>query len=205
MADPASPATARPIPDLPRRGPLDGHPAGDGGAAGLRVLAPATRLVFRGDEPARAACAAALGVDLPRSACRAAAGDGRAALWLGPDEWLLLARHGAGQTPAGPSAPALAETLVLALAPLPHSLVDVSHRQVGLLLAGPRAADLLNTLVMLDLDPAAFPVGACARTLFGKAEIVLWRCGDDAFRIEVWRSFAPYVAEMLTEASFGLD
>jgi sarcosine oxidase, subunit gamma len=60
-------------------------------------------------------------------------------------------------------------------------------------------------LVMLDLDLAVFPVNACARTLFGKAEIVLWRCGDHQFRIEVWRSFAQYVADMLAEAAFGLD
>ena len=52
----------------------------------------------------------------------------------------------------------------------------------------------------LDLDQAAFPVGMCTRTLFGKAEIVLWRKADDAFRVEVWRSFAPYVLGCLGEA-----
>jgi len=37
--------------------------------------------------------------------------------------------------------------------------------------------------------------------MFGKAEIILWRKADDAFRIEVWRSFAPYVLGCLAEAS----
>jgi sarcosine oxidase subunit gamma len=40
----------------------------------------------------------------------------------------------------------------------------------------------------------------CTRTLFGKAEIVLWRTAPDAFHIEVWRSFARYVLDCLGEA-----
>jgi sarcosine oxidase subunit gamma len=52
----------------------------------------------------------------------------------------------------------------------------------------------------LDLTMRAFPVGACARTLYHKAEIVLWRTEGDAFQLEVWRSFAPYVEALLTEA-----
>jgi sarcosine oxidase subunit gamma len=44
----------------------------------------------------------------------------------------------------------------------------------------------------------------CTRTLLGKAEIVLWRIGAAAFRLEVWRSFAPYVSAFLAEAARGL-
>jgi sarcosine oxidase subunit gamma len=40
----------------------------------------------------------------------------------------------------------------------------------------------------------------CTRTVFGKAEIVLWRTAAETFRIEVWRSFAPYVLGCLEEA-----
>ena len=67
--------------------------------------------------------------------------------------------------------------------------------------AGPEAARLLNAACPLDLDPSAFPVGMCTRTLFAKAEIVLWRTGATAFHVEVWRSFAPYVVGHLTQAS----
>jgi len=41
----------------------------------------------------------------------------------------------------------------------------------------------------------------CTRTVFAKAEIVLWRTAPDAFRIEVWRSFTDYVARLLGEAA----
>ena len=49
----------------------------------------------------------------------------------------------------------------------------------------------------------AFPVGFATRTLFDKAEIVLWRRAEATFHIEVWRSFAPYLAASLAEAARG--
>ncbi|MGQ3028233.1 MAG: sarcosine oxidase subunit gamma family protein, partial [Ferrovibrionaceae bacterium] len=45
----------------------------------------------------------------------------------------------------------------------------------------------------------AFPVGVCTRTLFAKAEIVLWRTDAQRFRVEVWRSFAGYLWGLLDE------
>ena len=44
----------------------------------------------------------------------------------------------------------------------------------------------------------------CTRTIFGKAEIILWRTADDAFRIEIARSLAPYMVEFLREGMFGV-
>jgi sarcosine oxidase subunit gamma len=79
------------------------------------------------------------------------------------------------------------------------SIVDVSDRNVGIAVNGPKAVDAINGFCPLDLDPSAFPVGMCTRTVFGKAEIVLWRTAADVFRIEVWRSFAPYVLGCLEE------
>ena len=84
-----------------------------------------------------------------------------------------------------------------------HSLVDVSHRQIGLIASGPAAARALNAGCPLDLDLKAFPVGMATRTLFDKAEIVLWRRAESAFHVEVWRSFAPHVVASLAEAARG--
>jgi heterotetrameric sarcosine oxidase gamma subunit len=123
---------------------------------------------------------------------RAAVAGERAAHWLGPDEWLLLAPEAEG--------PGVARELGAALAGLPHSLVGVGHRNTALTLSGPEAATVLNAGCPLDLDLAAFPVGACTRTVFGKAEIVLWRAAERTFHIEVWRSFAAYVWQLIEEA-----
>jgi sarcosine oxidase, subunit gamma len=161
----------------------------------LRSLPAAARWVLRGDEAVRAAAQAALGVELPAEACRAGVTGERAALWLGPDEWLLVA-------PAEQAG--LALRLERSLAQLPHSLVDVSHRQVALLVHGAQAAAVLAGGCPLDLELQAFPAGMCTRTVLGKAEVVLWRTDAQAFRLEVWRSFAPYVAQFLGEASRGI-
>lgn len=116
---------------------------------------------------------------------------GLSALWLGPDEQLLLAPDGAD----------LAAALHAPLRDLPHSLVEVSHRQIALHVSGPHATALLNAGCPLDLDLDAFPVGMCTRTVLAKAEIVLWRTAENVFHIEVWRSFAPYVSSLLAEVA----
>ena len=155
-------------------------------------LPPATRLVVRGDGAAIAALEFAFGVDFPREACRAATKAQRSVLWLGPDEWLLLAPDG--------EADALFKTLTDALRGEPASVVGVSDRQVAIGVSGQKAAETLSVFNALDLHEDAFPVGMCPRTLFGKAEIVLWRTAPDAFHIDTWRSFAPYVLGCLGEA-----
>jgi sarcosine oxidase, subunit gamma len=162
----------------------------------VQSVPPATRYILRGSPAVRAAAEQALILQLPASACRAVADGERAALWLGPDEWLLIAADGA--------AASVAAALSEALQALPHSLVDVSHRQIALVLNGPQAATLLAAGCPLDLDARAFPVNMCTRTVLGKAEVVLWRTGAQRFRIEVWRSFAAYVSAFLAEAALGI-
>ncbi len=162
----------------------------------LRALPPATRYVLRGGSDVRSAAESALGFGIPGMACRATLEGDRAALWLGPDEWLLIAP----QPPPCGFATALAE----ALERLPHSLVDVSHRQSALAVSGPQAMTLLAAGCPLDLDASAFPVGMCTRTVLAKAEVVLWRTGPQVFRVEVWRSFVAYVSQFLAEAARGI-
>lgn len=162
----------------------------------LQPLPPATRCILRGDVPVREAAEAAFGVRIPSVACRANREGARAALWLGPDEWLLLAPESEGD--------AVVVALDVALRDLPHSLVDVSHRQIGCSIVGPRAAELLSSGCPLDLDARAFPVDMCTRTMLAKAEVVLWRTGAQTFRLEVWRSFAAYVSLFLAEAARGM-
>jgi sarcosine oxidase subunit gamma len=66
---------------------------------------------------------------------------------------------------------------------------------------GAGAADVLNACCPRYLSLAAFPVGAAARTVLGKIEIVLFRTGEDAFRVECWRSFSDYAFTFLAEAA----
>jgi len=160
------------------------------------LLSGLGRLSLRGGPEVLTAAGRAFGVALPDQPCRAAEGDARAALWLGPDEQLLLVQleEWSGTLAA----------LGQALSGLPHALVDISQRQIGLQVSGAHAATLLNAGCPLDLHPSAFPVGRCTRTLLAKAPIVLWRTAPDVFHLEVWRSFVPYVERLLQEASGDL-
>jgi sarcosine oxidase subunit gamma len=159
----------------------------------LEPVATMLRLSFRGGPEAIAAASAGFGVALPTTACRAASDGARAALWVGPDEYLLLAPEA--------DATAVRAALAASLGDLAHSIVDISHRQAAFLLKGPHAAWLLGSGCPLDLDLAAFPVGMCTRTVYMKSEIYLWRTAADVFHIETWRSFTPYVVDHLAEAA----
>ena len=171
-----------------RRSILEGRALPNEDRAAASVAPFAARWILRGGPEASLAAGGAFGVAPPLEPLRAMAEGPRAALWLGPDEWLLIAED---------EAPELGRALEAALGAIPHALVDVSHRQCGIELAGPGAARLLSAGVPLDLDLPAFPVGMVARTLLLKAEITLWRREAERFRLEVGRSFAPYVAAVL--------
>jgi sarcosine oxidase subunit gamma len=132
-------------------------------------------------------------LNISDTACRSASNGKWAALWLGPDEQFVLAPVADGEAVAG--------QLRAALSALPHSLVDVSHRQIAIEISGPTAHTLLSAGCPLDLHLGSFPPGMCTRTILGKADIVLWRTGADSFHVEVWRSFADYVTRFLAAAS----
>jgi len=153
-----------------------------GAAPVLESLPVAARFVLRGGNEVRLAAETAAGVAIPAQACRAAVQGERAALWLGPDEWLLVAPTAEGAELGG--------SLELALA-----------RQAACVLDGPQAATLLSAGCPLDLDESAFPIGMCTRTVLAKAEVVLWRTAAQTFRLEVARSFVAYVSLFLAEAA----
>jgi sarcosine oxidase, subunit gamma len=113
---------------------------------------------------------------------------------LGPDEWLLLDSIDARAH--------LEEDLNTALFGRFFSLVDIGHRDAGVAVAGDHAREVINAGCPLDLHNEAFPPLSATRTIFGKAEIVLFRPGMEAlYRVECSRSFAPYVFALLEEAA----
>ncbi len=180
------------MPEALRRSVIDGPPMPGNSAASTKACAFATRFILRGAPEVAALIGPAFGATPPLQPLRSDSSGQRSALWLGPDEWLLIAED---------SEAGLGSKLEASLASAPHALIDVSHRQSALEVNGRGAARLLNAGVPLDLDLSAFPVGMATRTLLTKAEILLWRRAPESFRVEFSRSFGPYVVAILTQAA----
>ena len=155
----------------------------------LTVLPPAERISLRAPEASVAALSKALGLTLPKKPKTSASKGGRTALWLGPDEWLVIDEG--GNDP-------LADCATVAAL---HSAVGISHRNIAISVTGPAAEAAINSGCPQDLSLDAFPAGAASRTILGKAEIVLLRTSNDAFRVECWRSFSDYVFTFLSEGA----
>ena len=173
---------------LPRRDePLAGERIANR-AVSVETLPPASRVSLRAGADGASALGKSLGFTLPDRVGTSRTARGRTALMLGPDEWLVM-----DPKPDASLAPKLPNPA--------FSTVDVSHRNVAFAVTGPGAADALNAGCPRDLRDRAFPVGACARTVLGKAEIVLHRVDEQEYRVECWRSFAPYVFGMLREGA----
>ena len=140
------------------------------------------------------AAGAVLGLALPTEPNTVAAGGEIVALWLGPDEWLVV-------TPPGTQA-WLSESLEAVLEGMHVAVTDVTGGQTVITLSGPRARDVLSKGCPLDLHPSVFKPGHCAQTLVAKANVTI-RCVDDlpSFELIVRRSFAEYTALWLHDAA----
>ena len=157
------------------------------GRAAVEVAAPAIRISLRAPEGSVAALSKVLGFALPQKPKTSTSKSDVHALWIGPDEWLIIAPEGSDLLAKFAKVSAF------------HSAVDVSHRNAALIVSGAGAADVLNAGCPQDLSLSAFPVNACSRTLMGKTEVILYRTAIDQFRVEVWRSFATYALDFVED------
>lgn len=153
----------------------------------IEDLAPTARFSLRVREAGRDAAGGALGLDLPAEIGEVAREGERAALCLGPDEWLVTAPE------------AERDGIAKAFADLyewtPHSLVEISDREITTRVWGPGAFTLMTIGCPRDLS--RLTPGRAVRTVFDTATIILWRDGEDDFRLDVWRSFVPHVRDLL--------
>jgi len=148
------------------------------------------RIALRVDDAAIKAVEKAIGLILPKKPKTSIVKNGRVALWIGPDEWLVMGDDGT----------ALSQALSGVKSNL-FSAVDVSHRNTAIQLSGANTEKVLNSGCPQDLSIGAFPLKACTRTVFGKAEVILWRTGEQEIQVECWRSFSDYVWKFLVDAA----
>ncbi|MER6252979.1 sarcosine oxidase subunit gamma family protein [Streptomyces sp. NPDC001584] len=189
---------------IPRRSPLlhatDRLAAAtrtSGGAVRLAELPFLAQVNVRLDAKGAAADAVglALGLHLPLEPNTVVRVGELTAVWLGPDEWLVVG-------PAG-SQRDLESRIRAASDDEPVAVTDVSAQRTTLLVTGPRARDLLAHGCPLDLHPRVFGAGCCAQTTLARTQIVLVARDEPkaGFWVLVRSSFAGYLTDWLLDAA----
>ena len=136
--------------------------------------------------------ATALGFALPVVPNTTASHDDRRALWLGPDEWLVIGADGQQE--------AIERALHNTLSGAFGSIVDVSANRTLLDIRGSKARELLAHGIRIDLDERSFGPGRCSQTLLAKAQVIIERRSDDpAFHLYILSTFASYAADWLLD------
>lgn len=156
-------------------------------AAHVTLLDPVARFSLRTGDGEQAALSKALGITLPGKIGQCARDDSVEILCLGPDEWMILA-------PKDQSVKIKAACEGI-YADAPHSLTEISDREVAIQITGDKATDLIT--IGCPRDPDMLPVGEARRTIFDGVSAILWRDGKDEYRLDLWRSFAPHVISLL--------
>jgi len=177
---------------------VDGLPVIEGTGVALREAPRAGAVILRGeadDDAFVRAVRGALELDLPLAANTSSQTASLSALWLGPDEWLLLCGDGGNG-----GAAAVIETLRVALSGQHAAIVDVSEARRVLRLSGPLARDVLARGCAVDLHPREFALGGVVQTRLARAEVILHRRAGGDFDIHVARSFADYLWRWLADA-----
>ena len=137
--------------------------------------------------------ATAIGLALPIAPNTVTSGKDRRALWLAPDEWLVVGPDG--------QQGAIEQELRNGLNGAFGSVTDVSANRTILEIRGANARELLARGVYVDLDADVFVADSCVQTLLAKAQIIIDRLGNDqAIRLYIRSSFSSYVATWLLDA-----
>lgn len=145
------------------------------------------RLRVRMQDAVRAASALALPAEP-----LASAGRDPLALWVSPDQWLLVSES--------TSATDIAERCGQALGDVLHNATDASDALVCFLVEGPGARDLLAMGSGVDFDVSAFRPGRCVRTRFAKMAVLINATGEERFELLFDRSAADYLEGWLRRA-----
>ncbi|MET1089787.1 MAG: sarcosine oxidase subunit gamma family protein [Arthrobacter sp.] len=202
MAETAAPATSsqtnlslRVSPAAPLRAAFEGGSVP--GVVELREVPFLTMVGLRVDRSGDAGQrVAAVTGGLP-SACGGVSGTGdTSVLWLGPEEFLVVAPTEAHESLGGDLIQALRE----ALAEGAGQVVDLSANRTTFELTGPRARAVLEKGCSLDLHPRVLTSGTALSTEIGNIPAVLWKTGEESFRVFPRASFADFLGRWLLDA-----
>ncbi|WP_019203825.1 sarcosine oxidase subunit gamma [Tsukamurella sp. 1534] len=132
--------------------------------AALVEEVPAAMVSLRARDGAVPAAEAALASPLPGPGRATRSGD-RVAVWLGPDEWLVIDRSANGR--------ACAADLAVAIPGDAGAVIDVTSHRTVLRLRAPWARDVLASGCSIDLHPRVFGPGSAVHTTLALTGAIL--------------------------------
>lgn len=142
----------------------------------------------------RAAVEAALGLALPGTPNTAARAGEITVLWLGPDEWLVVAPPGGEDRTA--------RALLEALSGHRAAVTEVGEARTVIAVSGPRARDVLAKGCTLDLHPRAFGPGRCAQSTLAGVDVIVHQTDEvPSYELYVPRSVAEHLWLWLEDAA----
>nr|WP_321454324.1 sarcosine oxidase subunit gamma family protein [uncultured Cohaesibacter sp.] len=151
---------------------------------------------LRGDPANRAFLSAVkslFGVSLPQKSGTTQEKGGCSILWMGPDEWLVIAN----ETESLPEPSQMEE----ALTGFHHALVDLSHSFVAFSLSGTKTREALSKGCSLDFFSYDWKKGTCANSLLARCDVTIWqRSARPDYMLLVRNSLADYVSDFLLDA-----
>ena len=173
----------------------DRMPNPEGGSVGLsiRTRLNTSLINLRAEDKIKAKIKKLFGTALPKAANKMTAIGTRRALWLGPDETLLIFDE------------AQEAELMLSI----KDTLNQTHYAATLIsdayhifqLTGPHIRDVLSKGCSLDLHESAFISGDCAQTGLGQAAVTLAAEEDGSFLLICRTSFADYISSWLKDAA----
>lgn len=165
------------------------------GLVQIEELAGQGMITLRGDladDTIRAAVKELFGVDIP--AQRGTAFEGtNGALWMSPDEALLLCPYEEARTRADELASRLQGTHAL--------VVNVSDARAVFRLKGSMLREVIAKLAPADMSPGVFEPGEVRRTRLAQVAAAFWMDDARTARVVCFRSVAGYVFGLLSTSA----
>jgi sarcosine oxidase, subunit gamma len=133
-----------------------------------------------------------LGLDLPKAPRTTNTWGDMKALWLSPDQWLILC--------PGDKAQKILAELNTSLKGIHSLAVDVSDMRAIIRLEGEHARTTVMKGTSIDLTHGDYTPGTIRRMKFAEVGALLHIIEDDVIEIYVFRSYADYTWEFLLKA-----
>ena len=199
-------STSRKPTILPGRSALHGKaatmlPNPEGGKPGLVFceMEHLCKLNMRADKSAGKMIKSITGCKFPPAANKFTTAGERHAVWLGPDEFMIICEAGKDEE--------LASAINTSFGSRHAAVTNVTDALAAFDIRGAAVRQLLAKGCALDLHQNSFASGDAAQTLLSHAAVTIMALANDEFIVICRTSFAPYLHDWIIDAAleYGVE